>query len=118
LATKGGTLSFNRRWRRLARFLSHDFLLRTIDRDTARRIYTRLEQVLPWDFQYWLQRGAYELEQYNLDSATQFLDQARSLAPDDRFVEVEYGYFLTKKAIRSGAGDIGRQLFDEGFALF
>jgi tetratricopeptide (TPR) repeat protein len=106
-----------RPWRQLARFISHDFLLRAVDRDTGRGIYGRLEQVLPWDFHYWLQRGAYELELFNLDGATQFLDQARSLRPDDRYVEVEYGYLLVKKAIRIGTGEAAHELFDEGFAL-
>ena len=68
-------------------------------------------------FSLWLQRGAYELELGNLDSATQFLDQARSLRSDDRYVAVEYGYLLIKKAIRLGDREQARELFEEGFAM-
>src|SRR5437899_132816 len=107
----------SRPWRRLARLISHDFLLRAVERDTARGIYERLEPVLRWDFHYWLQRGAYELEIFNLDSATQFIDQARSLKPEDLYVEVEYGYLLARKGIRAGAGVVGQEFFDEGFSI-
>jgi hypothetical protein len=108
----------DRRWRRLTRFISHDFLLRSVDRDAGRAIYSRLESVLNWDFHYWLQRGAFELELFNMEAATQFLDQARSLRPDDRYVEVEYGYLLMRKASRMvGSGEAADELFREGFAL-
>jgi hypothetical protein len=106
-----------RPWRRLARFISHDFLLRHIERDVARAIYERLEAVLDWDSHYWLQRGSFELETGGLEAATQFLNQARSLKPNDRYVETEYGYLLIKKAAHAGHGTYSRELFDEGFAL-
>jgi hypothetical protein len=84
----------SRPWRRFARIVSHDLLAKAVDTVTARNIYSRLEQLVSWDYHYWLQRGSYELEHGNLDPASQFLDQARSLKPDDLFIEVEYGYLL------------------------
>lgn len=106
-----------RPWRRLIRFINHDYILRVTTSDNGRLIYSRIEPLLHWDFHYWLQRGSLEVEVGDLDLATQFLDQARSLMPDNRLVETEYGYLLMKKAARNPAAPNAAQLFSDGFNL-
>ena len=71
---------YDRRWRRLIRFINHDYLLRMLSIADARTIYERIESILNWDYHYWLQRGSLEVEGGDLSLATNFLDQARSLA--------------------------------------
>jgi len=88
-----------RPWRRLSRFLNHEFVMRfTPNLAAARAIYERLETALSWEAHYWLHRGALEVETGDLGLATNFLDQARSLAPGDKRVQTEYAYLLMKKA--------------------
>lgn len=87
-----------RPWRRLARFINHDFMLRMTTADAGRTIYSRIEDLLDYDYHYWLQRGSLEVEEGDLEYARQFLDQARSLAPDNLAVDTEYAYLLIKKA--------------------
>jgi hypothetical protein len=106
-----------RPWRRLIRFMNHAYVLRITNPQSGRAIYSRLEPLLHWDYHYWLQRGSLEVEVGDLDFATQFLDQARSLMPDNRMIETEYGYLLMKKAIRNPAGPQAKALFEEGVAL-
>ena len=51
-----------RPWRRLIRFINHDYILQMTTPDVGRDIYVRLEPLLHWDFHYWLQRGSLEVE--------------------------------------------------------
>lgn len=85
-------------WRRLIRFINHDFIRRVVDLEASRACYAKLEDSLHWDYQYWLQRGSLEVEDGDLELAVGYLDQARSLAGGERNVETEYAYLLTKKA--------------------
>ncbi len=96
---------------------NHAYILRITTPENGRTIYSRLEPLLHWDYHYWLQRGSLEVEAGDLDLATQFLDQARSLMPDHRMIETEYGYLLMKKAIRNPASPHAGALFDEGVEL-
>ena len=91
----------DRRWRRLIRFINHDYLIRLLPVEDVRFTYERIESVLNWDYHYWLQRGSLEVEIGDLSLATNFLDQARSLASGDRLVENEYAYLLMKKPRRT-----------------
>lgn len=70
-----------------------------------------------WDYHYWLQRGSLEVEVGDLELATNFIDQARSLNPDDRMVRNEYGYLLMKKASRNPFHASAREWFEEGKGL-
>jgi hypothetical protein len=106
-----------RPWRRLIRFINHAYLLRIMSIDAGLAIYTRLEGLLNWDYHYWLQRGSLEVEAGDLERATHFLDTARSLSPDNRMIETEYGYLQMKKAIRNPRASDAQRLFDEGFSL-
>ncbi|MCY4597998.1 MAG: hypothetical protein OXC19_24765 [Bryobacterales bacterium] len=83
----------------LQHLVNHDFLLRTIQLDGARQIYSQLEQLLDWSYHYWLQRGSAEVERGELSLADNFLGAARSLKADDLYVNNEYAYLLFRKAI-------------------
>lgn len=96
----------SRPFRILVHFLNHDFLHRTMSFDQVRTLYADLEQVLDWDYHYFLHRGAAEVEWGDLSLAENFLAQARALGNTDPFVETEWAYLLYKKAnVVSGAVD-------------
>lgn len=103
--------------RLLIRILSHDFLHRALGRDQASLFYGELENLLSWDFHYWLQRGSFELEFGNLRLAELFLSQARGLAPDDLFVQNEYGYLLFRKALDNVSAVNSSELVEEATEL-
>lgn len=104
------------RWRRLTRFMNHDYLLHLTTADTGRRIYDSLEDLLKWDYHYWLQRGSLEVESGNLGLATNFLRQARSIRAGDRLVQTEWAYLLMKKAARQPTHVNADSWFGEGKA--
>ncbi len=105
----------HRRWRRLIRFMNHDYLMRVVNLEAARSIYEGIESVLHWDHHYWLQRGSLEVESGDLALATNFLNQARSLTSGDRFVETEYAYLLMKKAAVSPYATDAVEMFNKGY---
>lgn len=107
----------NRSWRRFIRFINHEFVLQLVSPEDGRQVYGRLESVLHWDHHYWLQRGSLEVQEGNLELATNFLGQARSLAPGDYLVETEWAYLLAKKAARYPAHTSAREWFEEGYAI-
>ena len=82
----------------LSTFISHNLLQHRVGVAVARRIYADFEALLSWDHHYWLHRGALELENDNLGLADNFLNQAKSLAPGDVFVDNELAYLMLKKA--------------------
>jgi hypothetical protein len=91
--------------RRILRaILNHDFLQRSLGIESTRNLYGSLEQILSWDFHYWLQRGSFEVERGDLSLAENFLNQAHGLAPDDPFVETERAYLLFSQAIENPNG--------------
>ena len=102
--------------RMLARLISHKLLLNLIGYEDARAVFESVEDLLSFDYHYWLQRGSLEVESGDLRRAEQFLNQARSLSDDVR-VQTEYGYMLLKKAVKNAA-DINAELwFAEGTRL-
>jgi Mrp family chromosome partitioning ATPase len=102
-----------RPWRLLRSILNHEFLHRTIGLEPARNLYGELEQVLSFDFHYWLQRGSLEVEFGDLRLAENFLNQSASLAPDDPFVENERAYLLLRKAIDNPGSPGAPELVEE-----
>ena len=108
---------FDRRWRRLIRFINHDYLLRMLTIEDARTTYERIESILNWDYHYWLQRGSLEVEVGDLSLATNFLDQARSLANGDRLVENEYAYLQMKKAASNPYSPNAADMFSDGYSI-
>ena len=105
----------DKRWRRLIRFMNHDYLMRALDVGGAREVYQRIESLLNWDYHYWLQRGSLEVEIGDLSLARNFLDQARSLASGDRLVENEYAYLQMKRAASSPHSPAAQDMFRQGY---
>jgi hypothetical protein len=105
LATKSDPQADNRvrEKRLLRRLLNHDYLQRmTANVATIREIYDLVEDLLAWDYHYWLQRGSFEVETGDLSLAENFLNAAISRAPERDFrVRTEYAYLLLKKASNS-----------------
>lgn len=89
----------------LVRLLSHDWLGRSLLNETGavRRAYDGVEQLLSWDYHYWLQRGSFEVEANDLAAAQNFLEQARSLGPDDYRVQTEWAYMVLKRAVANAS---------------
>lgn len=93
-----------REWQLLIRLLNHDFLIRlTDDRAAVRQAYEEIENLLSWDYHYWLQRGSFEVEAGDIRLAQNFLEQARSLAADDPMVQTEWSYMMLKRAYQDPA---------------
>lgn len=88
----------DRAWRLLVRVINHAFLLRVLRVPDARSVYAQVEQILSFDYHYWLQRGSLEVEAGDVRDAENFLSQALSLAPDDYRVETAYAYMQIRKA--------------------
>ncbi len=94
-----------RPWRMLRVFANHDFLMRAGALEFARNLYGSLENLLAWDYHFWLQRGSLEVEFGDLALAEHFLSTARSIAPEDLYIETEWAYLLFRKAIISPTVD-------------
>lgn len=102
----------------LFQLMNHGVLIRlTSDRLTPRLAYAQVENLLGWNYHYYLQRGSYEVENGELDLAKNFLDQARSMAPDDYLVQTEWAYMTLKRAAMNagavGASDNANEAFTE-----
>jgi hypothetical protein len=106
-----------RPYRILRSVINHDFLKRNIGADGAQNLYGSLESLLHWDFQFWLQRGALEVEVGDLALAEHFLNQARSLNADDPYVLNEWAYLLFAKALQNPKGTAALTLVDEATEL-
>jgi SIR2-like domain len=97
--------------RRILRaILNHDFLQRNVGIETTRNLYASLEEILHWDYHYWLQRGSFEVELGDLSLAENFLNQARGLSQDDPYVETEWAYLLFSQANTNPASDGAERL--------
>ena len=97
--TAPGAQKSARPYRIIRVFNNHDLLFRMLDAEQARNLYGAFENSLNWDSHYWLQRGSLEVEEGDLNLAENFLNQAKSLAPDDPFIDNEWAYLLFRKAI-------------------
>lgn len=82
--------------------------------DTARDIYESLREHLAADPQFWLQYGSLELEANNLQLAENYLNQALSLDPDDRFIKTARGHLLFRKALVAETKPQSMKFRDEG----
>ena len=106
-----------RPWRLLRPLLNHDFLARSLGVDRARAMYDYLENVLNWDYHFWLQRGSLEVKLGTISEAENFLAQARSLAPDDPFVMNEWAYLLFRKGIDSPGALNAGEMVEEAISI-
>ena len=99
----GSKLNPNDKHSRLRRFITyiinHDVLLNLIEVMDARSFYDELENLLNYDYHYWLQRGSLEVERGDIRRAERYLSTARSIAPEREYrVDTAYAYMLMKKA--------------------
>ncbi len=107
----------SRESRLLARLVNHDFLIEQLgDPQSIRPIYALVEDILRWDFHYWLQRGSFEVERGSVTQAENFLAQAKALAPDNLYVRTEWAYMqMVTAAGEAEAGlPLHRDHADEG----
>ena len=107
----------DRKWRRFIKFINHEFILLFCAVEDGRRIYQAVEGLLEWDYHYWLQRGALEVQEGDLMLATNYLGQARSLTEYDPIVEAEWAYLMMKKAAQSPWHTDAKCWFNEGCNL-
>ena len=88
-----------RPWRMLKAFINHSFLIQSCGIQFAQNLYADLEELLSWDYHFWLQRGSLEVQHGDLQHAEHFLTTAVSLEESDYLVQTEWAYLLFKKAI-------------------
>ena len=88
-----------RPWRLLKQSINHDFLCDTCGPQYAQNLYGDLEDLLSWDYHFWLQRGSLEVKYGDIRLAEHFLATARSLGAGDYLVDTEWAYLLFRKAI-------------------
>lgn len=124
-SSRPGRLRESRQGRLLIHLLSHERLMallyRTplgdVDRAAVREVYEGVEALLENDYHYWLQRGSFETEEGDLGLATNFVEQAKVMAPDDPFVRTQWAYTTLKRASRNpvatGALDDVSAAFEE-----
>lgn len=101
----------------LVRLLNHGWLIRNLpgDREAVRAAYDAVEDLLSWDYHYWLQRGSFEVEVGDLQLAQNLLEQARALAPEDYKVQTEWAYMIIKRAAQNAASPESRDRVEEAF---
>lgn len=100
-------------WKFLRAIISHEFLHKFLPVETARNLYGLIEQPLNWEPHYWLQRGALEVELGDLGLAQNFLSQARSMSPDNHWIENEWAYLLFKQALITPGSMKSQELVNE-----
>lgn len=87
-----------RPWRMLKQFINNEFLRDTCGLQYAQNLYGELEELLSWDYHFWLQRGSLEVKYGDIRIAEHFLATARSLGEGDFLVDTEWAYLLFRKA--------------------
>jgi hypothetical protein len=108
----------SREWQLLIRLLNHEVLMRLVhDAGEIRECYEEVEGLLSWDYHFWLQRGCFEVKSGDLRLAQNFIEQARSLEPNDFLVRNEWSYMMLKRAhddpTNLAAQDWAAQAFSE-----
>lgn len=106
-----------RPWRLLNHLMDHEFLGRVLGVMDTREVYGAIEGLVAFDYHYWLQRGSLEVQRGDLAWATQYLDQARSLSPNDYLVQTAFGYLQMRKASESPDRHHARDFLEEGMAI-
>lgn len=89
--------------RLMIQLLNHTRMRRLrIDPPLVREAYASVQDILRRDYHYWLQRGAFETEHHDLDTAETYLKSSRSLpgGTTDYLVSTEWGLLRLRRAIR------------------
>lgn len=118
-----GQLKASPQGRGVIRLMNHRLLiefLRTADKkepdvEGIRRVFEDIESILSQDYHYWLQRGGFETEEGDLNLAKNFIEQARTLAPDDVFVRTQWAYMTLKRASRNPETSGSKESVAEAF---
>lgn len=101
----------------LTRIMNHEFMIAlTSDRETPRLAYAQVEDILGWNYHYYLQRGSYEVQVGDLNAAKNFLDQALAMSPDDYRVQTEWAYMTLKRAALNASSVNAPAQAEEAFA--
>jgi hypothetical protein len=98
--------------RLLIRLLNHKYLIQHLyrrldqdaDRNAVRSVYEQAERFMKGDYHFWLQIGSFETKHGDLYKAKNFLDQAKSMEPDDLMVRTEWSYMTLKRAAAGYGG--------------
>lgn len=101
--------------RTLTRLLNHSYLIRLkLEQGDIRAIYDEVEDLLHDDFHYWLQRGAFEVEQGDDTFALHDLLSALTTpgGEDDPKVLTEYSYLRLKLARRMRSPEVTQLALD------
>lgn len=88
-----------RPWRILKVFINHDFLVQMVGSAFGQNLYGDLQDLLQWDYHFWLQRGSLELEYGDVKLAEHYLATAKSLGEHDYLVQTEWAYLIFRKGI-------------------
>ena len=113
-----GTSRTSRGGKMLGTFINHALMKRTVGPTVGRQIYGEFEELLAWDYHYWLHRGALELESDNLGLAENFLHQAKGIEPNDVFVDNELAYLALRRAVNEPYSVESEQLVRDAIAGF
>jgi SIR2-like domain len=118
LATKAhpGSQRNTREMRFVRRLISHERLIRLIGHRRAQSVYEGIEDLLAWDYHYWLQRGSLEVEEGDLRLAQNFLGQAYAMAENDHRVQTEWAYMNLKRAAQEPTDPDSRTRADTAMA--
>lgn len=111
----GGESRRTRLWRRYTRFTNHEFLMLFLDVEDGRKAYETIEGFMNWDYHFWLQRGSLEVQEGDLDRASNYLGQALSMEPDNILAQTAWSYLLMKKAAQRPYHTDAKQWFTDGF---
>lgn len=104
--------------RLLIRLINHSALKRlVVDTATIQRIYGEIERWLLHDPHYWLQRGSFETDYGDLNSAENFLRQSRALLEDDARVDTAWSMLLLKRSVNSPSSPSAQEDVNEAFKL-
>jgi hypothetical protein len=102
----------------LAKLLNHDRMYRLVNDNLAacRQAYDEVEEILSWNYHFWLQRGSLEVEVGDLDLAQNFLEQARALGRDDHRVQTEWAYMVLKRSAQNALTERSKRSAQDAIA--
>lgn len=99
--------------------INHQTIFRRFEHDinSARDVYESLREYFAEDPQFWLQYGSLELEANVLDLAENYLSQALSLDPEDRFAKNAMGHLMLRKALAAESKAQAIKLREDGSSV-